>query len=1031
MMRPTATTAEERKVAAQRKRRRTAHVPAGMTLALWRGKRMWRLLLVVEMGMVAAVLLVCAVPLFSQVAMTAGLEHKIADSPFSIDMDGFVSTNAPTLALYQEVQQRLSALVRTHLGAYHVESPVFQLNSEPLAFPHTNGGQYDGLTLDGYLDSYLSKRATVIQGRLPRSAPDALEMAMTQRTAGALGLTIGARIPLGSADVPNPVVLRLVGIVVPTDSTPGNDFQPHAMSVPGLPYGPGVSAATGYTAVVSANAIFDATNDWSTLSLAQTPDNGGYGPGMWNLDWSYGMDLAHLGPGDLNALLDNPQAVQERLFSALEGVPNTQNGFVSSYLFQLLIQYKQRVIGGAILVSILLLDVLGLVLLFLGVMTNVLVDRQAAIIATLRSRGASHRQIFGAFAVQSFGLGIIAAIAGALLAIPLVRLVAGALLPQADQTALGVVAGNPLAIAAGVGWYAGMMALVAALAMVWSLRRAGGLNVLALRQEHTREGRKPLWQRLYLDVLAAILALAGYGTFALLNALTASGPVGQQANLAAALSPLALVAPIFLMVAAALLFLRFYPLLLRLGERITARGRGAAAMLALTQVARASHQASRTTLLLALTACFALFTLTANATLAQHIRDAAAFQAGADISGGVTPIGDASAANLAQQTAAYDAIPGVISATLGYRAYAQLVNGNGAHIVGGSAISIGPVGPGGATLQIEAVDANTFANTGYWDAQDAPQSLANLTALLRTHRADASAHDQVYAVVDATVWSNLQLHPGATFTLPVPGYTQGGMRFVAAVEAMHIPTMFGDQGGGILVDYQSYAAVYAHDTGNTGDTTGQTLAPNFIWLRTKDDAASLASVRAAIASGPLQVSSWAAIDGPIVQMADRRAIIAELETDPMKIDLTGILGIGGTAALLLALFGMLIAAWLRVRTQLATYALLRALGTEPRRLAALLFWEQGTVYVVALGLGVVLGAALAIVALPALPDLAFSGAFGGPVDSSGPPVQIVWPWPALALALAGLVVICGGAMLLSARVASRPSLSQTLRLNEE
>ncbi|MGH2517774.1 MAG: FtsX-like permease family protein, partial [Ktedonobacterales bacterium] len=520
-------------------------------------------------------------------------------------------------------------------------------------------------------------------------------------------------------------------------------------------------------------------------------------------------------------------------------------------------------------------------------------------------------------------------------------------------------------------------------------------------------------------------ALAGYGIFALVNALTASQPAQQQTKISAILSPLALVAPIFLMVAAALLFLRFFPLLLRGAERLATRGRGATAMLALTQVARASRQASRTTLLLALTTCFALFTITASATLTQRMSDAAAFQTGADFSGGVTLTGDASAANIAQRTAAYDAIPGVTSAALSYRTYAPLVRGGGN--VAHPYTAFSPDGSSSGSLQIEAVNADTFANTGYWDTQDSSQSLADLMALLRAHRTDASAHDVVYAVVDSTIWTILNLHPGETFTLPVPGYAQGGMRFVAASEAAHIPTMFGDQGGGILTDYQSYATVYAADT---GDATGQALAPNFIWLRTKDDAASLASVRAAIASGPLQVGDWSPMSAPTISKADRRAFLAELQTDPLKIDLTGILGIGGAAALLLALFGTLIAAWLRVRNQLSTYALLRALGTEPRRLAALLFWEQGIVYAVALGLGILLGAVLSIVALPVLPDLAFSGAFGGPVDSSGAPVRLVWPWPALALALAGLIVICGGAVLLSARVASRPSLSQTLRLNE-
>jgi len=46
-------------------------------------------------------------------------------------------------------------------------------------------------------------------------------------------------------------------------------------------------------------------------------------------------------------------------------------------------------------------------------------------------------------------------------------------------------------------------------------------------------------------------------------------------------------------------------------------------------------------------------------------------------------------------------------------------------------------------------------------------------------------------------------------------------------------------------------------------------------------------------------------------------------------------------------------------------------------------------------------------------------------------VQLVIPYLQLSLLLGGLVIICLLALLLMARIVSRPSIGQTLRLNED
>lgn len=120
------------------------------------------------------------------------------------------------------------------------------------------------------------------------------------------------------------------------------------------------------------------------------------------------------------------------------------------------------------------------------------------------------------------------------------------------------------------------------------------------------------------------------------------------------------------------------------------------------------------------------------------------------------------------------------------------------------------------------------------------------------------------------------------------------------------------------------------------------------------------------------------------------------------------------------------------------FAVMRALGTTPRQVISVLVWEQGIVYITGLLLGIIFGALLSALMVPAL---VFSGvpSSGATSDTSSqafyllqsiPPVRIiVSPW--LTAALAALVVICALALALMVRVVSHSAIGQILRLNED
>jgi ABC-type antimicrobial peptide transport system permease subunit len=184
-------------------------------------------------------------------------------------------------------------------------------------------------------------------------------------------------------------------------------------------------------------------------------------------------------------------------------------------------------------------------------------------------------------------------------------------------------------------------------------------------------------------------------------------------------------------------------------------------------------------------------------------------------------------------------------------------------------------------------------------------------------------------------------------------------------------------------------------------------------------------VRATLSAGPLQLSN----------LSDRRAMIEQMQQDPLYISLSGVLLLGTITTILLALVGSLLTSWLNARSRLTSFAVLRALGSTPRQIAGVLSWEQGIVYTVAIALGLIFGAALV---LTLAPRLIFTTPPTGSTIGSGEfyviqhllPIQIVVP-STLNIAFAILVIICTIALVMMARIVSKPSISMTLQLNED
>ena len=982
------------------RRRRARLIPPSVTLAVWRLRQMWRLLLIAGLGNIAAVLLVCIVPLFTQVALSAGLQAVFAGRQGGAQIAANAFGMQPSRKVASDIQQQLDRVVARDMGSYVLGAAQFSVSlPDVFIVPDATTGAVDGavgmdhVQVDGADIAQVAQQYTIVEGRLPQATSSDLEIALSQSDADALkthaGAILHAQIP---GQQPASLDLRVVGIFI---SATGEGQFGHQQLGGGPVFGSTrVFAGPGGPNFSSALASNDAL--LALLSGSELDSQNGPAPGF---TWAYTLDVSRITTNNLNDVLDRLGRTQTDVSGQLSGQRGAQQVFLDDSISQELSNFRIQILVLQIPLLLLLLQVIALVLLFVRMMAEMLVDRQADAIANLRSRGATRRQIFNSFTLHNIALSLLAMIVSPLAAIPLVRFLSLRSLPPASQNAVDSISGNPLAVAYSLRWYVLVAVVAAGFAMVLSTNRAAGKNILTLRRENARTTTKPFWQRLNFDLIFGGLSLIGYVGYTI--------TVRQvEPRIQLILSPISLIAALLMLIAAALLFLRLLPMVLALGARLSTRGRGASSMLALTQIARAPKQPIRMTLLLALSTGFTLFTLIYSASQAQRLVDVAAYSTGADFTGTVAA-STAKGTTFSDLTANYQQISGVTSATLGYTTTISPNNDTA-----------------GIPVEVFAVDADTYARSAMWTEQDSTQPLSDVMAQLTANRGTAASDDSVPAILDDATWQAFHLTPGAHFTMQPPGYDSQSMRFVAVGRVQHMPTVydssqgggFSGNSGGVLVDYQSYATVYQHDLAATAAPLANTA-----WIATRDDAASLASVRKALSIGTLALGS----------LQDRRQLVSEERNNPLQIDLANTLLIGAATALLLALVGIWAGSWLNARSRVVNFAVLRALGTTPRQLRGMLIWEQVIVYVSGLALGLLLGWVLSLTALPLLifVELATRGDFFN--IPNVPPARVVMPGGTLALALGILVAICILALILTMGALARLSLGQTLRLNED
>ncbi len=316
----------------------------------------------------------------------------------------------------------------------------------------------------------------------------------------------------------------------------------------------------------------------------------------------------------------NAQDIENRLGSLrteLErGILRTQ---VASQLDPTIKEYRDKLFFTRLPLFALMIQVVGIVLYYLVMVSTMVVDRQTGEIALLKSRGASVFQLMGIYFLESLLLSVIAVILGPLL-IALAISLLGYTPPFEDLSGNGRLEIHVSLQAFGLAIFGALLGMAA---MLWPAYKASQLSVVHYKTHMARPQKQSVFLRYYLD-----LGLIAVGAFAFYQLRQRGSLVTDTLFGGFSADPLLLATPTLFMLMMALLFLRVFPLVLRL-VAFAAKGlNGATISLGLWHVVRSPLQYTRLILLLILATAVGMFAAGFGATLDNSYDDRAAYESG-------------------------------------------------------------------------------------------------------------------------------------------------------------------------------------------------------------------------------------------------------------------------------------------------------------------------------------------------------------------------------------------------------------------
>jgi putative ABC transport system permease protein len=343
------------------------------------------------------------------------------------------------------------------------------------------------------------------------------------------------------------------------------------------------------------------------------------GRNLSNAYWAYAFDYAQIDTALVTRLLDifaSHRRLASRYGSLLE------LSFVGEPALQ---QYLLRRGRFNLFLAMLILPVLILLGLYILMISRLIIDRERNEISMLQSRGASVGIIVGRYAMEYGILALLAAAAGPPLGLLICRILgSSAGFMEFVNRSQGSYALRPAAYLFSL--VAAMLLLILVLIPAW---RAAGTSIVELKSRRGAPASRPGWQKWFAD--AVLLAASLYGLVRYRIQLENLPSMSDGGALVENVDPLLFLMSTLFILSLGLMFLRIFPLLIRLVFALRRDAWAPAPYMALLGMSRPDSRTQFVMIFVLFSVAIGMFNATAARIINKNLEDDQRYRIGADL----------------------------------------------------------------------------------------------------------------------------------------------------------------------------------------------------------------------------------------------------------------------------------------------------------------------------------------------------------------------------------------------------------------
>jgi putative ABC transport system permease protein len=879
-------------------------------------------------GLVLAVALTVAIPVYSQAVNFHLLQYSLNISaaetrlpPYTFIFRYIGSWHAPIdIQQYRLVDNHLSERaigliglpLREDSGGLTRYVSTENLHLYPHGQPNIRNQRLDVVQLA--FISEVQQQIQIVEGTLPvfTTTDQPLEVLVSLKMANELGLQENQNYLLyyldGSNDPPLQIPVRISGIWLPEEPVsdfwfyPPESFEKHLL--------------------IAEESFWDYVGQ-----LLPFPVN----DAVWRVAFDGSLVFSEHIPG----IISRSGHVQNQAAALLPNI------MLDTSPIQALRQYQQQASALTVTLFLFSTPVLVLILYFLSLVGNMLVASQRNEIAVVRGRGAS-RGWLARFYWMEWSLLAFAALAiGPWLGLWLAHL--------ASRTQSFLEFNHHANFTVRLAWsdllFGAGVAILAISFCMWTAWRAGSDTIVSYKREQARSMQKPIWQKMYLDMLLLMIALYGLYTLRQAGNQDTAGVFGNLGgNLDPFENPLLFLLPTLFILSATLIITRLIPGLLSVVVWFFTRSRWTVPVMAFRQLARTPGTYLSAFILMVLTLSLAGFVASMAKSLDRTLIEGIYYEIGADLNlvESAEYQSEATLPNTADNLSGMLQLPGQVSEEqavwnfLPVSEHLKLPGVQAAARVGRYEADL-QAGGRRMTGRMIGIDRTDFPRAAFFRDDFAPESLGALMNRL--------AFDPASLMLDRVTWERLDLNPGDQVQVRVSFLDEvRTIPFHIAGILNYFPSLYPEDGpfyiGNLDYIFEAFGGLLPYD----------------VWLQTEPGADT-----GEILLGLNQMGVT------VLRAQDANHAIQQSFAAPQRQGVLGLLSSGFVSAMALTVTGFLLFSLISFQKRKIQLGVLRAIGLSYKQISSTLVLEQAMIVIV----GIIIGTGITVLTshlfIPVLP----------------------------------------------------------------